>query len=459
MSKNNSLNHFHIAEPCSEEWDSMTGNDRVRFCSHCAKDVNNISTMTRRSARRLVQTSGGKLCIRYIAHPKTRRPIFAAPLTQITRRVPGLAAGAVSTSIALSTGVFAQGEVAALPVVIPSVSGESVPGGHRRIPEAGGSGKVFGTVVDPMGAVIPNAKVTVTSIDGRKETVSDENGDYIFHGLASRKYSLEITSPGFKSFSRTIDLDRRDEAGGDVSLEVEGPSVEVEIKMDVDLTVAVAGGIGIVEYDTDLARAIASEEIDEVRRLISLGADVNEKVDKETRETPIFVAVETGNIEIVTMLLDAGAKATATTSAKQTPLMRLDSDTTPELVDLLIRYGVDVNRRDRDGDSALILAAEDAPAEIVRKLIEAGAEVNAANKLGQTALMNAAYMDDIESVRALLTAGANAAVKNKDGETAWDLTDDEEIEMLLVTYGATPGKAKERPSKTDAELPAQPMVR
>ena len=50
--------------------------------------------------------------------------------------------------------------------------------------------------------------------------------------------------------------------------------------------------------------------------------------------------------------------------------------------------------------------------------------------------MEAASNDDLETVRLLLESGAEVNAKNKQGETAWDLTTDDEVEELLVGYGA-----------------------
>lgn len=43
----------------------MHGDDRVRFCSSCQKNVYNLSAMTREDAERLVQQREGNLCVRY----------------------------------------------------------------------------------------------------------------------------------------------------------------------------------------------------------------------------------------------------------------------------------------------------------------------------------------------------------------------------------------------------------
>ena len=82
-----------VMNPCSENWDEMIGNDHFRFCSHCAKNVNDISKLTRKEAMRLVRQSNGKLCVRYYVDPKTNRPVFLDALQKITRRSPAVAAG------------------------------------------------------------------------------------------------------------------------------------------------------------------------------------------------------------------------------------------------------------------------------------------------------------------------------------------------------------------------------
>ncbi len=72
-----------VKSPCSESWEQMAGNEQVRFCSHCAKDVNDVSTMTRRDAMRLVRRSNGNLCVRYQVNPTLGRPIFVSRSRQL----------------------------------------------------------------------------------------------------------------------------------------------------------------------------------------------------------------------------------------------------------------------------------------------------------------------------------------------------------------------------------------
>src|SRR5205085_8891505 len=95
------------------------------------------------------------------------------------------------------------------------------------------------------------------------------------------------------------------------------------------------------------------------------------------------------------------------------------------------------NLTDKEGNTALILAAPSVKAEVLRVLINHTANINAQNGEGRTALMEAANEDNLENVRALLEAGADVNLKDNENETAYDLTTDEEIEKLLIEYGAT----------------------
>src|SRR4051794_34167957 len=47
------LDSVRIASPCTASWDAMTGDDQVRFCGQCEKNVYNLSGMAREDAERL----------------------------------------------------------------------------------------------------------------------------------------------------------------------------------------------------------------------------------------------------------------------------------------------------------------------------------------------------------------------------------------------------------------------
>jgi hypothetical protein len=60
------LDQVRVASPCNASWDDMTGDDRVRFCGKCEKNVFNISAMPREDAEQLLRERvGGELCVRF----------------------------------------------------------------------------------------------------------------------------------------------------------------------------------------------------------------------------------------------------------------------------------------------------------------------------------------------------------------------------------------------------------
>ena len=58
------LDQIKIASPCSADWEQMEGDERVRFCGECKKNVFNLSAMSRRDAEKLLVETNGNLCTR-----------------------------------------------------------------------------------------------------------------------------------------------------------------------------------------------------------------------------------------------------------------------------------------------------------------------------------------------------------------------------------------------------------
>ena len=49
-----SLKRIKIASPCPAAWNEMEGNDGVRFCNQCQKNVYNLSALSRLEAEALL---------------------------------------------------------------------------------------------------------------------------------------------------------------------------------------------------------------------------------------------------------------------------------------------------------------------------------------------------------------------------------------------------------------------
>jgi len=86
-----------------------------------------------------------------------------------------------------------------------------------------------GTISDPMGAVIAGAKITATqsTTSIKRDTVSNEDGLYVFSNMAPGDYELKVESKGFATkVTKTA-----------VALNV-GQTVTLNIRLEVDITQA-----------------------------------------------------------------------------------------------------------------------------------------------------------------------------------------------------------------------------
>jgi Carboxypeptidase regulatory-like domain/TonB dependent receptor len=100
------------------------------------------------------------------------------------------------------------------------------------VARAGVGGSISGTVTDSTGAVIAKASVTVTNVDtGVQQTVgSDEKGLYSFLNLPIGPYTLAVSVPGFRPYTRAnIAIDVNSALLIDPVLEVGEKKESVEI--------------------------------------------------------------------------------------------------------------------------------------------------------------------------------------------------------------------------------------
>jgi uncharacterized protein len=142
--------------------------------------------------------------------------------------------------------------------------------------------------------------------------------------------------------------------------------------------------------------------------------DVN--AQNKYEETAFMWACKTGHLEIVKVLVEAGADVNAQDNRGETALMRASKKGCLKVVKFLVEAGADVNAQDKYGETALMRASYMGHLDVVKVLVEAGADVNAQDNRGFTALMEATR--DLDAVKFLIKAGADVNAQDDRGFTA-----------------------------------------
>lgn len=343
-----SFDRINIPAPCNADWESMVGNDRVRFCEHCQLDVTNLSVLTRPEAMRLVERSEGRLCVRFVTRPNGRVLTNQLPrkMHQIARRASRIAAGAFSATLSLSSAVAQSQNGAVLEAqrdrAVAAVV--AVPFAH----EAG----VTGTVTDPNGAVVMGANVILSKKGSGAAfvCVTLEDGSYSFSRLEPGQYTMTVNAATFAHSPVELDLSAASIRTIDLTVEVPQLLEEVEIVLQEKTEFVTMGAVALRHPSEPLIKAAFNDDLNELVELIPTTLDINLS-DPATDTTALAYAVRNNNLDMVQVLISAGAAPNSLNRAGQTPLMNLRSDATVEFVQKLIALGFDVRAHDNGGQS------------------------------------------------------------------------------------------------------------
>src|SRR5437763_3620129 len=102
----------------------------------------------------------------------------------------------------------------------------------RAWSQTSNTGLVLGTVTDPAGAVVPDAKVQLNNTDTNetKETMTNSAGQFTFPGVAPGKYKVTITKAGFATLVvANLIVDVNKSYPVDVKMEIRSSSDVVEV--------------------------------------------------------------------------------------------------------------------------------------------------------------------------------------------------------------------------------------
>lgn len=206
------VDRVRVATPCTASWEKMRGNDRVRFCEQCNLNVYNFSALTRTEITNLVTQTEGRLCGRLYRRTDGTLLTRDCPtgLRGWYRRMAQRAGATLALLFGLTSGAWAQGEVRRqskekkkpVEVVVceTPIDGWKIERSLLDKDHPKKTAEFSGTLVDPMGAIIPNVKVNLKNQAQQLfSVVSDDNGKFVFSDLLPDLYTLEIISPpGFK---------------------------------------------------------------------------------------------------------------------------------------------------------------------------------------------------------------------------------------------------------------------
>ena len=407
-----SLDQLIIQKPCSADWQSMSGNDRVRFCEHCNLRVTDLSSMTRYEAMRLVARSQGRLCVRLIQTSSSRIATQTNKIYGIGRRVSRIAAGVFTATLSVTTAAAqSESQLGAARPTSATVNPDSPRARDVRL---------SGIITDPSGAVVAGAKVNLVNEQTRLafNYTTGDDGAYRFSLLEPGRYSLSAEATSFARMEKhDVDLKAEREETIDLVMQIPGLTAEVEINAETTQVTMTMGVVSFREPEEPLVKAAWKNDVTEVARLALNGSDPN-VVDKATNMSGLDYATENGNRDMISVLLSAGAGPNAANARGETPLMHLRENATADLVRDLLSAGAEVNARDESGSTPLIRLAAFGSFEVVKQLLDAGAKIDAKDDNGNTVLMSAAQNEDTRLLRQLIKAGLNVNAKNSDGVSA-----------------------------------------
>jgi hypothetical protein len=107
--EDNLLENIGVATPCDEDWEKMTGDQRVRHCARCKLNVYNLFAMSREEATALIrERENGRLCIRLLR--RADGTVITRDCVELLRaaRQRGLATYACVAAIATITQILAH---------------------------------------------------------------------------------------------------------------------------------------------------------------------------------------------------------------------------------------------------------------------------------------------------------------------------------------------------------------
>jgi ankyrin repeat protein len=211
---------------------------------------------------------------------------------------------------------------------------------------------------------------------------------------------------------------------------------------------AIRGHVQLVErlLDAGVAKRSVSSKVDAlyasarrgdaqlVHLLISHGADAGQRSAVFRNSTVLMGAVESGNADVVALILNQHPDAQATDDEGRTAIFSAraaNEANFARILRMLVDAGIDPNQRTRYGDTVL---HEFCRIDVVTILVPLGADVNARNYRGATPLLAACSE---EKALALMAAGADTQVRTDRDESILDRARQQKWRRVLSALGSS----------------------
>lgn len=176
---------------------------------------------------------------------------------------------------------------------------------------------------------------------------------------------------------------------------------------------------------TPLMAAANAMDPKSAKLLLEKKADPSFRTPTQKRSALMYIAAQSGldeaaSIEIMTMLLKAGARLNDTDDCGKTAVMYAVeyNNSRPAFLTLLLRSRPDLSIKDGNGNSALYIAAMNGCAESAKLLLEAGADPNQMkreNKFLTAPIHYAAENGRYDIVRTILEHRGNVNIQTAGG--------------------------------------------
>ncbi len=181
------LKNVRIASPCSVDWNTMAGDERIRHCIQCNLSVYNLSAMSEREVHQLVVDRKERMCVRFYRRQDGTVLTQNCPIgfKIVMRRVSRIAGYALS----------------ALMSTFP-LAAQTQPSNRIQTIQSEASLDIL--VVDATGAICAGAAVELASKNYQSAGKTNNQGSLHLAHLPPGSYVLKVTLLGFEVYEQSV---------------------------------------------------------------------------------------------------------------------------------------------------------------------------------------------------------------------------------------------------------------